>query len=65
MKEFTVAPNKDVTGWYVKVEDVAPTDLYKMRSDAVEKAEELAQGDTPSKVLILDEKHEVEEERKF
>lgn len=65
MKEYTVAPNKDVTGWYVKIEDVAPTDLYKMRSTAIEKAEELAQGDTPSRLLILNEQHEVEEERTF
>lgn len=65
MKEFTVAPNKDVTGWYVKVEDVAPTDLYKMRSVAIEKAEEFAKEDTPSKVVILNDQHEIEEERKF
>ncbi|SEH47919.1 hypothetical protein SAMN05192559_101683 [Halobacillus karajensis] len=28
MKQYSVVPNKDVSGWFVKMEDVAPTDLY-------------------------------------
>ncbi|RWZ59135.1 DUF2188 domain-containing protein [Halobacillus fulvus] len=65
MKEYSVVPNKDVTGWYVKIEDVAPTDLYDERDTAVAKAEELANSNKPSRLLIMDQNHEVEEERKF
>ncbi|ASF41071.1 MULTISPECIES: DUF2188 domain-containing protein [Halobacillus] len=65
MKEYTVAPNKDVTGWLIKIEDVAPTDLYDERDTAVAKAEEMAQDNKPSRLYILDQNHEVEEERSY
>lgn len=65
MKEYSVVPNKDVTGWYVKIEDVAPTDLYDERDTAIEKAEEIAESNKPSKLYILDQDHAVEEERNF
>lgn len=65
MKEYSVVPNKDVTGWFVKIEDIAPTDLYDERNTAIEKAEQIAQENKPSKLLILDQNHEVEEERKY
>ncbi|MCA1020800.1 DUF2188 domain-containing protein [Halobacillus litoralis] len=65
MKEYSVVPNKDVTGWFVKIEDVAPTDMYDERDTAVEKAEEIAQQNKPSRLYILDQNHEVEEERTF
>ncbi|MFZ0369256.1 MAG: DUF2188 domain-containing protein [Halobacillus sp.] len=65
MKEYTVAPNKDVTGWLIKIEDVAPTDLYDERDTAVTKAEEMAQDNKPSRLYILDQNHEVEEERSY
>ncbi|UOQ95212.1 DUF2188 domain-containing protein [Halobacillus shinanisalinarum] len=65
MKEYSVVPNKDVTGWLVKIEDVAPTDLYDERDTAVEKATELAENDKPSRVLIMDQNHNVEQEKKF
>ncbi|MYL36002.1 DUF2188 domain-containing protein [Pontibacillus yanchengensis] len=65
MNEYTVAPNKDATGWLVKVEDVAPTEHYIDRDSAVEKAEEIAKEHSPSKIYILDKYHEVEEERSF
>lgn len=65
MKRYSVVPNKDVTGWFVKIEDVAPTDFYDERDTAVEKAEEMAQENKPSKLQILDQNHEVEEERTF
>ncbi|MFC7063294.1 DUF2188 domain-containing protein [Halobacillus seohaensis] len=65
MKEYSVAPNKDVTGWIVKIEDVAPTDEYDARDKAVEKAKEMAEQNKPSRVQILDQNHEVEEEMKF
>ncbi|MBN8236156.1 DUF2188 domain-containing protein [Halobacillus kuroshimensis] len=65
MKEYSVVPNKDVTGWFVKIEDVAPTDLFDERDTAVEKAEEIAKQNKPSRLYILDQNHEVEEERTF
>ncbi|WP_079477825.1 DUF2188 domain-containing protein [Halobacillus salinus] len=65
MKEYSVVPNKDVTGWVVKIEDVAPTDEYDERDQAVEKALEIAEKNKPSRVLIMDKNHEVESERTF
>ncbi|MBX0358001.1 DUF2188 domain-containing protein [Halobacillus sp. Nhm2S1] len=65
MKQYSVVPNKDVTGWFVKIEDVAPTDLYDERDTAVTKAEEIAKENKPSKLQILDQNHEVEEERTY
>ncbi len=65
MKKYSVEPNKDVTGWFVKIEDTAPTDLYDEKSVAIEKAEELAKENKPSKVSIQDENKEVIEERTF
>ncbi|MGI8313511.1 DUF2188 domain-containing protein [Halobacillus mangrovi] len=65
MKEYSVVPNKDVTGWFVKIEDVSPTDLYDERNTAIEKAEEIAKENKPSKLLILDQNHEIEEERNY
>ncbi|MCA0971158.1 DUF2188 domain-containing protein [Halobacillus litoralis] len=65
MKEYSVVPNKDVTGWFVKIEDVAPTDEFDERDQAVEKAVELAENNKPSRVLIMDQNHEVESERTF
>ncbi|WP_226581657.1 DUF2188 domain-containing protein [Halobacillus litoralis] len=65
MKQYSVVPNKDVTGWFVKIEDVAPTDLFDERDTAIEKAEEIAKDNTPSKLSILNQNHEVEEERTY
>ncbi len=65
MKEYTVAPNKDATGWYVKVEDIAPTDHYEKKDKAIAKAEEMAQENKPSKLYILDKYHEVLEEKSY
>ncbi|MBA2175126.1 DUF2188 domain-containing protein [Halobacillus locisalis] len=65
MKEYSVVPNKDATGWFVKIEDVAPTDEFDERDKAVEKATEIAEQNKPSRVLIMDKNHEVESERKF
>lgn len=65
MKEYTVAPNKDATGWYVKVKDIAPTDHYEKKDKAIEKAEQLAEENKPSKLYIQDKYHEVIEERTF
>ncbi|MEN1967445.1 DUF2188 domain-containing protein [Lentibacillus sp. N15] len=65
MNKYSVAPNKDVTAWYVKLEDVAPTNEYVAKDDAIEKAEQMAKENKPSKVIILDKNHEVAEERTF
>ncbi|WP_173918444.1 DUF2188 domain-containing protein [Halobacillus sp. Marseille-Q1614] len=65
MKEYSVSPNKDVTGWFVKIEDVAPTDEYDERDTAIAKAKEMAEHNKPSRVLILDKNHEVEDEIKY
>ena len=65
MKEYSVVPDKDATGWFVKIEDVAPIELYPERDIAVEEAEKLAKANQPSKVVIMDQHHEVEEKRTF
>lgn len=65
MKEYSVVPNKDVTGWFVKIEDVAPTDLYDERDTAVEKATELAENNKPSRLQVMDQNHNVENELNF
>ncbi|MFC0524267.1 DUF2188 domain-containing protein [Pontibacillus salicampi] len=65
MKEYTVEPNKNTTGWFVKIEGVAPEDEYIDRDEAVAKAEEYAQNNKPSKVYIMDKFHNVEDERSF
>ncbi|MFS0561591.1 DUF2188 domain-containing protein [Terribacillus sp. 179-K 1B1 HS] len=65
MKEYSVVPNKDVSGWYVKMEDVAPTEYHSTRDDAVLEAEGLARENAPSKLVIYDAQHEVEEKRQF
>lgn len=65
MKEYHVVPDRDVQGWYVKLEDAAPVDHYEMKSDAVEYAEKIAQENKPSKLYILDQNREVVEERKY
>ncbi|MRX73917.1 DUF2188 domain-containing protein [Bacillus lacus] len=65
MKEYSVVPNKDATGWYVKMEDVAAIELYDTKSQAISEAEELAKGKVPCKVTIYDEDLHVEDERRF
>lgn len=65
MKEYYVVPNKDATGWFVKIEDIAPTDLYPEKSAAIEEAQKLAKENSPSRVLIQDKYHEVVEEHTF
>ena len=59
MKNYSVAPNKDATAWMVKLEDVAPTESYDTKDEAVAKAEEMAKENSPSKLSILDKNHDV------
>lgn len=65
MKNYHVVPDRDVNGWYIKLEDAAPIDHFEMKSDAIEYAERVASENTPSKLLILDQDREVVEERKY
>ncbi|WP_349409925.1 DUF2188 domain-containing protein [Pseudalkalibacillus sp. SCS-8] len=65
MKEYTVVPDRDVTGWDVTLEDTAPVDHFEMKSDAIEFAEKMAKENKPSKLIILDQDREVVEKREF
>jgi hypothetical protein len=63
MKEYTIVPNKDSSGWYVKLEDVAPENLYDNRSIAIDEAEKLAMDNQPSKILVYNEELELVDEK--
>ncbi|MDL4842451.1 DUF2188 domain-containing protein [Aquibacillus rhizosphaerae] len=65
MRNYTVAPNKDATAWYVKVEDVAPTQKYDKKDKAIEAGEQLAVENKPAILTILTNEHEVADERTF
>lgn len=65
MKTYSVAPNVDGTGWFVKLEDVAPEKLYGAKDDAIEVAKQMAAENSPSKLIILDKFHQVLEEKQF
>lgn len=65
MKQFSVAPNADASRWLVKLEDVAPEDSFTSKDEAIRAAEELARENQPSRVLILDQQHQLIEERQF
>lgn len=65
MKTFSVAPNADETSWFVKLEDIAPEEVYGAKDDAISAAEQMAKENTPSKVEILDKDDNVQEERRF
>jgi hypothetical protein len=65
MKCYTVAPNRDANGWYVKLEDTAPFGEHAKKDDAIQAGLELAKANSPSRLVILDEKHEVEDEQVF
>ncbi|WP_406590231.1 DUF2188 domain-containing protein [Bacillus atrophaeus] len=65
MKEYAVTPNVDVDGWFIKVENVAPTALYTSKDAAIEKASHMAKDNSPAKLVIYDQHKNVEEERSF
>ncbi|MGF2616568.1 DUF2188 domain-containing protein [Rossellomorea vietnamensis] len=65
MKEYYVVPNKDESGWFVKIEDVAPTSLFNGQSEAIAEAEKLAKENQPAKVLVENENNEVVSEKTF
>ena len=55
MKTYAVTPSVDADGWFVKVENVAPTALYTSKDAAIEKAEQTAKENSPSKLVIYDQ----------
>lgn len=65
MNIYTVVPNPKVTGWLVKLENVAPEDQYESEEEAIEAAEQLAKENRPSTVQILNTENEVIEEKTF
>lgn len=65
MKCYSVAPNKDASRWIVKLEDVAPEESYSSKEGAIQAAEEMAQANSPSKLEILDDNHNVIEEKTY
>ena len=65
MKCYTVAPNRDANGWLVKLEDAAAASEYAKKDDAIQGGLELAQANKPSRLVVLDERLEVEDERVF
>ncbi|WP_077623548.1 DUF2188 domain-containing protein [Sediminibacillus massiliensis] len=65
MKEYTVTPDKDASNWYVKIEDVAPTDLYSKKDDAIEQGKKMAEENKPSRLMILDENKDVVDELRY
>ncbi|MED1741977.1 DUF2188 domain-containing protein [Bacillus swezeyi] len=65
MKIYTVTPHVDADGWFVKMEDTAPIDLYDTRAEAVEKGEEMAKENRPAKLIIYDRQDKKEEERTY
>ncbi|MGP4064460.1 DUF2188 domain-containing protein [Oceanobacillus sp. M65] len=65
MKTYSVVPNVDVSGWFVKLENVAPEDVYEAKDDAIAAAVQMAKENTPSMVEIMDKNHNVIEEKRF
>lgn len=65
MKNYSVAPNRNATAWYIKLEDVAVEEKYDKLDKAIEAGERMAQENKPSTLTILNKYHEVEEERTF
>lgn len=65
MKNYSVAPNQDASAWIVKLEDIAPTNEFDAKDDAIAKAEEMAKENSPSKLSVLDKEHNVTHEERF
>ncbi|WP_195258955.1 DUF2188 domain-containing protein [Bacillus paralicheniformis] len=65
MKVYTVTPNAETDGWFLKLEDTAPIELYDTRTEAVEKGEEMAKENRPAKLVIYDRQDNKEDERSY
>ena len=62
MRLYTGTPNVDATGRFIKLENVAPEELYDSKDEAVSAATQMAKENTPSTVQILDGDNNVEDE---
>ncbi|GAB3799254.1 DUF2188 domain-containing protein [Virgibacillus kimchii] len=65
MRTYTVTPNVDASAWFVKLEDVAPEEVFDAKDEAIAEAERMAQENSPSMVEILDKNHNVIEEKRY
>ncbi|AOS00470.1 DUF2188 domain-containing protein [Bacillus subtilis] len=65
IKKYAITPNVDADGWFIEVENVAPTALYTSKDAAIEKAKQVAKKNSPSKLVIYDQFKNVEEEHSF
>jgi hypothetical protein len=65
LRTYTVAPNVDATAWFVKLEDVAPEEVYDAKDEAIAEAERMAEENSPGLVQILDKEHNVIEEKRY
>jgi len=65
MKVYTVTPNAETDGWFLKLEDTAPVELYDTRAEAVEKGEKMAKENRPAKLVIYDRQDNKEDERSY
>lgn len=65
MKKYAVTPNVDADGWFIKVENVAPTALYTSKDAAIEKAKQMAKENSPANLVIYDQFKNVEEDYSF
>ena len=65
LRTYTVAPNVDATAWFVKLEDVAPEEVYDAKDEAIEEAKRMAEENSPGLVQILDKEHNVIEEKRY
>lgn len=65
MRTYTVAPNVDASAWMIKLEDVAPEEIYDSKDEAIELAKEMAAENTPAIVEILDDEHNVIDELRY
>lgn len=65
MRTYTVTPNVDASAWFVKLEDVAPEEVYDTKDEAIAEAKRMAEENSPSIVEILDKDHNVLEEKRY
>lgn len=65
MKKYSVAPNKDASAWMIKLEDVAPSDSFQAKDEAIAVAKKMAVENSPSKLMILDKNHQVMETKTY
>jgi hypothetical protein len=65
LRTYTVTPNVDASAWFVKLEDVAPEEVYDTKDEAIAEAERMAEENSPSLVEVLDKNHNVMKEKRY